>query len=94
MILIFIFFRLAGKALGVYLGGAIAKSPEVVRKYVTGGLLPQGGIVIGLALVMKQNPAFSAFSDFILNIVLGATLIHELLGPIAAKISLKKAGEI
>ncbi len=94
LILVFIVARFAGKALGVFTGGAIASSPKKVRKYVTGGLLPQGGIVIGLALIMKQNPAFSSFSDFILNIVLGATVIHELLGPVAAKISLKKAGEI
>ncbi len=94
LILIFIIARFAGKALGVFTGGVIANSPHKVRKYVTGGLLPQGGIVIGLALIMKQNPAFSHFSDIILNIVLGATVIHELLGPVAAKISLRKAGEI
>jgi hypothetical protein len=44
--------------------------------------------------MMTQNPAFSEFSDFILNIVLGATIIHEMFGPVAAKISLRKAGEI
>jgi hypothetical protein len=44
--------------------------------------------------MMTQNPAFSPFSDYILNIVLGATVIHEILGPVAAKISLTKAGEI
>jgi Kef-type K+ transport system membrane component KefB len=90
----FIVFRFSGKALGAYTGGVLAHSSKEVRKYVAGGLLPQGGIVIGLALMMTQNPAFSEFSDFILNIVLGATIIHELFGPVAAKISLKKAGEI
>jgi Kef-type K+ transport system membrane component KefB len=94
LVFLFIVFRLAGKALGVFTGGAIAHSPMKVRKYVIGGLFPQGGIVIGLALIMKQNPNFTDFADVILNIVLGATIIHELLGPIAAKISLKKAGEI
>jgi len=94
LVFLFIVFRLAGKALGVFTGGAIAHSPIKVRKYVIGGLFPQGGIVIGLALIMKQNPNFTDFADVILNIVLGATIIHELLGPIAAKFSLKKAGEI
>ncbi|RLD41542.1 MAG: sodium:proton exchanger, partial [Bacteroidetes bacterium] len=50
--------------------------------------------VVGLALMMNQNPVFSEFSDLILNVVLGATIIHELLGPVAAKMSLKNAGEI
>jgi Kef-type K+ transport system membrane component KefB len=90
----FIVFRFSGKALGAYTGGVLAHSSKEVRKYVAGGLLPQGGIVIGLALMMTQNQAFSDFSDFILNIVLGATIIHELVGPVAAKTSLKKAGEI
>ncbi len=94
LILAFIIFRFTGKALGVYLGAILAKSPKKVRRYVTGGLLPQGGIVVGLALIMNQNPAFSQFSDFILNIVLGATVIHELFGPIVAKTTLKKAGDI
>ena len=94
LVFLFIIFRIAGKALGVFTGGAIAHSPMKVRKYVIGGLFPQGGIVIGLALIMKQNPNFTDFADVILNIVLGATIIHELLGPIAAKFSLKKAGEI
>ncbi len=94
LILAFILFRFTGKTLGVYIGGILANSSKKVRKYVIGGLLPQGGIVVGLALIMNQNPIFSQFSDFILNIVLGATIIHELIGPIVAKTSLKKAGEI
>jgi len=94
LVLAFIIFRFAGKALGVFGGGLLAHSPRVIRRYVTGGLLPQGGIVVGLALMMHQTPIFSEFSDLVLNVVLGATIIHELLGPVAAKISLKKAGEI
>lgn len=94
LIFAFIVFRYAGKALGVFSGGLLAHSLPKTRKFVTGGLLPQGGIVVGLALMICQEPVFSQFSDFVLNIVLGATVIHELLGPLAAKTSLKKAGEI
>ena len=94
LVFAFMFFRFAGKAIGVLLGSILAHSPKLIRKYTTGGLLPQGGIVVGLALMMTQTPAFSPFSGYILNIVLGATVLHELLGPVAAKISLSKAGEI
>jgi len=59
-----------------------------------GGLIPQGGIVIGLALMIKQNHAFDEISDIIISVIIGATIIHELIGPIIAKISLIKAGEI
>jgi len=57
-------------------------------------LIPQGGIVIGLALLIRQNSAFSSFSDIVISIVIGATVIHEFVGPIFAKLALMKAGEI
>jgi len=66
----------------------------MVKKYAAGGLIPQGGIVIGLALLIKQNPTFDGISDIIISVILGATIIHEIIGPILAKIALKKAGEI
>jgi hypothetical protein len=65
-----------------------------VKNYTAGGLIPQGGIVIGLALLINQDPAFSAIADPFINIILGATVIHELIGPVVAKFSLRKAGEI
>ncbi len=93
-IILFVLFRCAGKLTGARLGATLAKAPESVRRYTGLGLLPQGGIVIGLALVIKGNPAFAEISDSIINIVIGATIIHELLGPVAVKVGLQKAGEI
>jgi len=94
LILFFILFRALGKVTGSKLGAHIAKSSTNVKKYVAGGLIPQGGIVIGLALLIKQNNAFDQIADIIISIIIGATVIHELIGPIIAKISLRKAGEI
>jgi len=92
LVVLYVIFRASGKFIGVYFGGR--KAPGEVKKYTAGGLIPQGGIVIGLALMIKQNPAFSIISEEFINIVLGATVIHELIGPVLAKFSLKKAGEI
>jgi Kef-type K+ transport system membrane component KefB len=94
LILLFVLFRTIGKVSGVMLGAVISRSGENIRKYTAGGLIPQGGIVIGLALMIKQNTAFEAISDIIISIIIGATVIHELIGPISSKIALKKAGEI
>ena len=66
----------------------------MVKKYVAGGLIPQGGIVVGLALLIKQNAAFDSISDIIISVIVGATIIHEIIGPVLSKIMLKKAGEI
>lgn len=92
LVLLFVIFRAAGKYIGVVAGAR--KAPKEVKKYTAGGLIPQGGIVIGLALMVKNNPDFSMISDEFINIILGATVIHELVGPVLAKFSLKRAGEI
>jgi len=88
-VLFFVLLRALGKYTGVLLGAR--KASGEVKKYTAGGLIPQGGIVIGLALMIKYNPAFSTISDEFINIILGATVIHELIGPVLAKFSLKKS---
>ncbi|NQT90109.1 MAG: cation:proton antiporter [Candidatus Omnitrophica bacterium] len=94
LILFFTIFRAIGKATGVFAGGIIAKSPPNVKRYTFSGLIPVGGLVVGLALMMKQIPAFDAISDIIINVIIGATIIHELIGPIFIKMALRKSGEI
>jgi Kef-type K+ transport system membrane component KefB len=94
LVLFFIIFRTIGKFSGITAGASISKASTMVKRYTAGGLIPQGGIVIGLALMIKQYHAFDAVSDIIISIIIGATVIHELIGPISSEIALKKAGEI
>ena len=91
---VFVLLRSAGKFLGATAGASLAGSPAKVRKYIAGGLIPQGGIVVGLALLMKQNPALSDIADIVISVIIGATVIHELLGPIVSKAAIQAAGEI
>ncbi len=90
---VFVILRISGKYFGARLGAIWAHAPKEVQKYTGGGLIPQGGIVIGLALLISKNPDFSTISDTLLAVVMGSAIFHELLGPIAAIQSLKKAGE-
>ncbi len=94
IVLFFVIFRASGKFLGVFTGATISHSSKKIKKYTAGGLIPQGGIVIGLALLIRQNPAFNSISDTIISVIIGSTIIHELIGPICAKLSLQGAGEI
>lgn len=94
LVILFVLFRTAGKIIGTKTGAFLSSSAPVVRKYTAWGLIPQGGIVIGLALMIKQNPAFGAISDIILGITIGATIVHELIGAYCSELALKKAGEI
>jgi len=94
LILVFVVSRFFGKYLGIFTGSAITNAPNAVKKYTAGGLFPQGGIVIGLALLLAKDKAFDDFSNLIIGIVIGAAVIHEIMGPIIAKLFLVKAGEI
>ncbi|MCD6498533.1 MAG: cation:proton antiporter [Deltaproteobacteria bacterium] len=94
LVIMFVAARAAGKISGSMTGAVLSHASPKVRRYVVGGLIPQGGIVIGLALVTVQNPHFAPFSNILLNVILGATVVHELAGPLFAKLVLKAAGEI
>jgi NhaP-type Na+/H+ or K+/H+ antiporter len=94
MVAIYVISRFTGKFIGVYIGGHLSDAPQVVKKYLAFSLFPQGGIVIGLALLAYQNPEFKDIGLILVNIVIGATAIHEFLGPVFSEMALKKAGEI
>lgn len=94
LIFIYIFARMIGKFTGIYTGATFLHSSSVVKKFTGGGLIPQGGIVIGLALLLTKNDLFEEYSSMIMSVVIGAALIHEIIGPILSRFSLKKAKEI
>ena len=94
LILIFVVLRIAGKFIGTNLGSRMVNADRSIRKYAAGGLLPQAGVVIGLVLSVYQKEQFKEISEILLATIMGTTIIHELIGPIAAKYSLIKAGEI
>jgi Kef-type K+ transport system membrane component KefB len=93
-VMLFVVFRAIGKLGGAFAGALLAHTSKSVRRYTGWGLLSQGGIVIGLALIMRQNPAFAHISSIIVSVTIGATVIHELIGPITSKLALQKAGEL
>lgn len=94
LILVFIAARFLGKYTGIWASSSFLSIPKQVKKYTAGGLLPQGGIVIGLALLVSKEEAFRTFSTLIMTVVIGTAIIHELFGPVISKLSLKNAGEI
>jgi len=90
--ILYIISRFLGKVLGSSVGSIITNAPETVKKYLGLTLIPQAGVAIGLSLLASQKlPEYAAT---IRAVVLAATFIYELTGPVLTKISLKKAGEI
>lgn len=81
-----------GKYIGSYIGSTYVKAEDVVKKYLGFALLPQGGISIGLLILVRQQmPEYAAA---ITTIIMFSILIYETSGPIFSKYALKKSGEI
>lgn len=89
---IYILVRALGKYSGAYLGSAVVKAEPNVKKYLGITLLPQAGVAIGMANIAKD--IFGEAGQKVYTIVICATLVYELVGPLLTKWSLEKAGEI
>lgn len=88
----YILARVVGKIGGASLGAVLTKAPTTVKKYVGFTLVPQAGVAIGLSLIAAR--ALPEIGATIQAVVLCATLVYELVGPVCTKLALKKAGEI
>lgn len=97
--LVYILARSAGKIFGSRLGATMGKASPSIKKYLGIGLLSQAGVAIGLSIVVAQQ--FSSLGEHgaeigaaVLTTVTATCVVFEIIGPIMAKIALKKAGEI
>ncbi len=88
----YVLARAGGKMLGAWSGAKIMKANPMVTKYLGLGLLPQGGISIGLLVLVRQQ--LPEFAVEIGTIIMFSVLIYEVTGPIFAKLAIQKAGEI
>ncbi len=89
---VYIVFRSIGKVYGALFGAKIMNSHRSVKKYLGVCLLPQAGVALGMAYQAKTD--FGEEGTIILIVVLIATLVYELFGPIGVKHALYQANEI
>ncbi len=87
----YIIARAAGKIFGATLGAKAVKADPVVQKYLGYTLLPQGGISIGLSIIVARE--LPQHSVAITTVIMFSVFVYEISGPIFAKMALKKAGE-
>ena len=88
----YIFARAGGKILGAWVGARAAKAEDAIRKNLGFALLPQGGISIGLSVIVRQQ--LPEYAVPIITVIMFSVLVFETSGPIFAKIAIKRAGEI
>ncbi len=93
MITIFVLFRAFGKVAGAWFGAKYSDAPAVVRKYLGICLLPQAGVAIGLA-ILAQKQFNDKLGHIIIMVVMTATFLMEITGPMLVKVGVKKAGEV
>ncbi|MHA2385508.1 MAG: hypothetical protein ACXAEE_04775, partial [Candidatus Thorarchaeota archaeon] len=91
--------RTFGKVVGARIGGIVTSSEPTVKKYLGICLLSQAGVALGLSVIIETEFAVlggeaALFGSIILSVVAISTMILEIVGPIAAKWGLARAGEV
>jgi len=91
--LIFVVLRAAGKYVGARIGALSAGVPPERASLLGLGLLPQAGLAIGLAYLVRQDPALADIRTLVINLILASVVINELLGAPLTRFMLVHAGE-
>jgi Kef-type K+ transport system membrane component KefB len=83
------------RATSFYLGSRLAckisGAEDVVAKYAWFGLVPQAGLALALALVLKNT--FPSFGDGAAVILFGVVGLNECVAPIVLRVMLMRSGE-
>lgn len=90
--LVYVIARALGKLGGATLGAKLVEAKDTIVRYLGLALLPQGGVSIGLSMIVARE--LPAYADKIITVVLFAVLIFEITGPILAKFAITRAGEV
>ncbi len=90
--LTYLVIRVLGKMTGTYLGGLVSKMPSDIRNYLGLGLLPQAGVALGMALIVKD--VFYDFGSLIFTTIAATTIIYEIVGPVVVRFALAQTGQI
>ena len=88
VMLLYIVLRVIGKLLGTYIGCKLAAVDKQTTKWLGSALLPQAGVAIGMALVASNY--FPDYENMLLAVVIGATIVFELIGPVFTKLAIHK----
>jgi Kef-type K+ transport system membrane component KefB len=100
LVAVFVLAMCGGKIVGSYVGARATGAPPVVRKYAGMGLLVQGGIAVGLAMMAASHLGNVPLTDdvmlgdLIIVTVTATTFIVQLVAPALIKLAIVRADEI
>jgi Kef-type K+ transport system membrane component KefB len=90
--LAYVVLRIIGRFVGAWAGGVISGAGPLIRRWMGMALMPQAGVALGMALVATQ--CCPDLGRVILSVVIAATVLFEVIGPVLTRIALNRAGEI
>lgn len=85
--ILYFIVRIVGKYGGAFLGCLCTKKPKETRNYFGLALIPQAGVAIGLAAIGARTLGGESGSA-LETVILASSVLYELIGPAAAKLSL------
>jgi len=88
----YVALRIVGRLLGARWGGRLARADAPVRNWMGLALLPQAGVALGMALVAADR--FPHLRATLIPLVIGATVVFEIIGPISTRFVLRRVGEV
>lgn len=89
VVIVFLVSRTLGKFFGANVGARLSGADSVTRQWIGLALLPQAGVAIGMSLVAANQ--FPEYRQLILPLIISATILFEIIGPVFTRLSLKKA---
>jgi len=92
--LVFFAARCFGKMISARIAMQLAHATQGVRDNLGLALLPQAGVAIGLVIVIEEDPRFDLIEPLFVAVVLTSVTLNEILGPIATRFALARAGEV
>jgi Kef-type K+ transport system membrane component KefB len=88
----YIIFRIIGRLLGGWTGGAISDAKPLMCRWMGIVLMPQAGVALGMALVaIERRPDLG---EIILPVIIASTVLFEIIGPVLTRTGLIHVGEV
>lgn len=87
----YILLRTLGRLASSLLARRMSGAPAPWGPWMGSALLPQAGVAIGMALVALDR--FPELGDTILPVMIGSTVVFELVGPVLTRMALVRLGE-
>jgi Kef-type K+ transport system membrane component KefB len=92
--IVYVLLRSFSKIGGNFLGAYVSRADINIRKYLGIAMLTQAGVAIGLAMIVQREfGVYENITTMVINTIMAATIIFDIIGPIGVKYAVEKTGE-